>query len=320
MEKGWRTPAKRALLERTALQYQGASGSHKQRILARFMTVTGYVRKYAMWVLNHAEEVLQTADAPPQRYGSEVQQALVLAWETLNRICAKRLIPFLPDMIESLEQNGHLQLSEENRRIVLSMSAATADRLLRAQRSPLPAESFHDESWTAAQTAEFPFARLRSGMRPHRVFWKWTWWLIVVLHPGKFPLHAHAHGCGDWLDRMSPRAQPWTRGGARRLATRPHAVPVSCPGNRYRQRRGVSERRCRRLLRTRADHVHERTSLRETGPMLHRAEKWGGGASGGGPRSLGRRTRRSATRRTLPGIAPVCELLSAVDEASGKRV
>jgi hypothetical protein len=98
------------------------------------MTVTGYVRKYAMWVLNHAEEVLQTADSPPQRYGSEVQQALVLAWETLNRICAKRLIPFLPDMIESLEQNGHLQLSEENRRIVLSMSAATADRLLRAQR------------------------------------------------------------------------------------------------------------------------------------------------------------------------------------------
>jgi hypothetical protein len=134
VEKGWRTPAKRALLERTALQYQSTSRSQKQRILARFMTVTGYVRKYAMWVLNHAEEVLQTANAPPQRYGSEVQQALVLAWETLNRICAKRLILFLPDMIESLEQNGHLQLSEENRRIVLSMSAATADRLLRAQR------------------------------------------------------------------------------------------------------------------------------------------------------------------------------------------
>ena len=39
MGKGWRTPAKRALLERTALQYQGASRSHKQPILARFMTV-----------------------------------------------------------------------------------------------------------------------------------------------------------------------------------------------------------------------------------------------------------------------------------------
>jgi hypothetical protein len=48
VEKGWRTPAKRALLERTALQYQSASGSHKQRILARFVTVTGYVRKCAV--------------------------------------------------------------------------------------------------------------------------------------------------------------------------------------------------------------------------------------------------------------------------------
>ena len=134
VEKGWRTPARRALLQRAASQYQRATGSDKQRILAQFLTATGYVRKYAVWVLNHAEEVLQAADAPRQRYGSEVQGALVLAWETLNRICAKRLIPFLLDIIASLEQCGHLQLSEERRRILLSISAATADRLLRSQR------------------------------------------------------------------------------------------------------------------------------------------------------------------------------------------
>lgn len=99
------------------------------------MTLTSYVRKYAAWVLLHAEEILQAADEEHQRYGPEVQQALVLAWETLNRICAKRLIPFLSNIIESLEQHGHLQLSEESRRQLLSMSAATADRLLRAHRS-----------------------------------------------------------------------------------------------------------------------------------------------------------------------------------------
>jgi hypothetical protein len=68
------------------------------------------------------------------RYGSEVQQALVLTWETLNQICSKRLIPFLSDFVASLEQCGHLHLSEENRRILLSMSAATADRLLQFPR------------------------------------------------------------------------------------------------------------------------------------------------------------------------------------------
>jgi hypothetical protein len=126
---------------------------------------------------------------------------------------------------------GHLQLSEENRRIVLSMSAATADRLLRTQRlhclrslsttkagpllkQQIPIRTFED--WNEAKPGF-------SGSRPGGSLW--------LLHPGKFPLHAHAHGCGDWMDRMSPRAQPWTRGGARRLATRSHTVPVSCPGN-----------------------------------------------------------------------------------------
>ncbi len=40
---------------------------------------------------------------------------MVLAWQTLNRICAKRLIPFLPSIIDSLEQHGHVRLSEESR-------------------------------------------------------------------------------------------------------------------------------------------------------------------------------------------------------------
>lgn len=130
VETGWKTPDRRALLEQVAPQYQSASAPQKKQILTQFVTSTGYVRKYAAWVLNHAEEVLQTADAPRQRYGPEVQRALVLVWETLNQICAKHLVPFLPDIIASLEQGGHLHLSEENRRILLSMSAATADRLL----------------------------------------------------------------------------------------------------------------------------------------------------------------------------------------------
>jgi hypothetical protein len=63
---------------------------------------------------------------------------LVLIWKTLNRICAKRLMPFLPSIIEMLEQHGHVQLSKEHRNQLLSMSAATADRLLQAHRYTHP--------------------------------------------------------------------------------------------------------------------------------------------------------------------------------------
>jgi hypothetical protein len=79
--------------------------------------------------------VQQTLQRPrPRQYGPEVQHALFLAWNAANRICAKRLIPFLPTLVEALERHEHLHLTEECRRQLLSMSAATADRLLRSQR------------------------------------------------------------------------------------------------------------------------------------------------------------------------------------------
>jgi hypothetical protein len=135
---GLRTQARRVLLQQVAPAYHEASGSQKQQILEEFVTATGYVRKYAQWLLNHSEEVFAPPTALRRRYGPEVEEALVLAWKTLNRICTKRLIPFLPSIIETLEEGGHLELDEEHRRLLLSMSAATADRLLQAHRYAHP--------------------------------------------------------------------------------------------------------------------------------------------------------------------------------------
>jgi hypothetical protein len=64
----------------------------------------------------------------------DVQHALFLVWHVANRICAKRLIPFLPTLVGALEGHEHIHLTEECRSLLLSMSAATADRLLRSQR------------------------------------------------------------------------------------------------------------------------------------------------------------------------------------------
>jgi hypothetical protein len=48
------------------------------------------------------------------------------------------LIPFLPTLVVALERHGHLQLSEETRRQLLSMSPATADRVLHTHRTSAP--------------------------------------------------------------------------------------------------------------------------------------------------------------------------------------
>jgi hypothetical protein len=128
-------PARRELVERMSPAYREASRAQKMLLLDTFVALTGYVRKYAMWLLNHPVESRPSIQhTRPVHYGPEVQDALYQAWRAANQICAKRLIPFLPTLVEALERHGHLHLTEKCRSQLLSMSAATADRLLRSRR------------------------------------------------------------------------------------------------------------------------------------------------------------------------------------------
>ena len=127
VEKSLRYQARRELLHQAVPQYREASPSQKRTLLDAFVATTGYHRTYARWLLNHAEEVQQThGRSQLRKYGPDVQHALFLAWHSANRICAKRLIPFLPTLIEALERHEHLHLTEECCRQLLSMSAATS--------------------------------------------------------------------------------------------------------------------------------------------------------------------------------------------------
>ncbi len=136
MREGISLQTRRELLQHLLPQYREATTvKKKSRLLDTFTAATGYNRKYAMELLNHAQVEQSTPQRPrPHHYGPEVQHALFLAWHAANRICAKRLIPFLPTLLEALERHEHLHLTEECRKQLLSMSAATADRLLSSQR------------------------------------------------------------------------------------------------------------------------------------------------------------------------------------------
>jgi hypothetical protein len=65
-----------------------------------------------------------------------------------NRKCTKCLIPFLPTLLDSLERHGYLHLTQESKKRLLSLSPATADRLLRASRI----HHFHGISTTRTGT------------------------------------------------------------------------------------------------------------------------------------------------------------------------
>jgi hypothetical protein len=132
--------AKRELLDICASRYREATTSEKTVILNEFVASTGYARKYAIRLLTHPPQcAVQTIRRPrAHHYGVDVQQALTTAWMASNCICAKRLVPFLPELVPVLERHGHLTLSQGTRASLLSLSAATADRLLRPLRSDTP--------------------------------------------------------------------------------------------------------------------------------------------------------------------------------------
>jgi hypothetical protein len=128
--------AKRELLAQTGPRYHAAPPQQKRAILDEFVAATGYARKYAIRLLG------QPVVPPPgpivrprvRQYGPAVVEALTVAWAAANYVCAKRLVPFLPELVASLERHGHLALRPEVRTQLLSLSAATADRLLRPLR------------------------------------------------------------------------------------------------------------------------------------------------------------------------------------------
>jgi hypothetical protein len=128
--------SRRELLAVTAPRYRTAHRAERSRILEEFVANTGYHRKYALTLLNHplSKGAARKPRQRVRRYPLAVQRALITCWHVANGICSKRLIPYLPELVAVLERQGEVRLEAETKRLLLALSAATADRLLRAER------------------------------------------------------------------------------------------------------------------------------------------------------------------------------------------
>ena len=179
-------PARRELLAVTASRYQQVSKKEKQVILDEFVAATGYHRKYAIALLN---DFSPAPSEPPKRelnprdriYDDDVKEALIIVWEAANRICSKRLVPFLPTLVKILEHHGHLTLTENVRERLLAISASTVDRVLYDVR--------HGEQPSGLSTTK-PGGLLKH-MIPIRTFADWD-----DDRPGFIEADLVAH-CGD---------------------------------------------------------------------------------------------------------------------------
>jgi hypothetical protein len=110
-------------------RYQKADREGKGKILDEFVKVTGYHRKAVIRLLCKPAGVAMRHRGRPGEYQG-VFEPLKLIWEASDRLCSKRLKPFLPEMVQVLRRNGELHVDAATESQLLRLSPATIDRLL----------------------------------------------------------------------------------------------------------------------------------------------------------------------------------------------
>jgi hypothetical protein len=140
-----------------------ASKKERAAILNEFCRTTGYHRKSAIRLLRHPLPPAPCRRGRRRKYQLPVLQPLKKLWEVSDRLCSKRLEPFIPELVAALERQGEIRLEPEVREQLLQLSAATIDRLLKPFRH---------------QGRRRPYSQTRSslGLRaqiPIRTFTEW---------------------------------------------------------------------------------------------------------------------------------------------------
>ena len=165
-------------------RYRRANKAEKTKILDEFTKTTGLHRKAAVRLLNHRYLKLVKKKGRPKKYGSLVVEALRFTWEASDRLCSKRLKPFLPELIKVLRRCGENKMTSTIETQLCQMSTATIDRVLRpwklkGGRRSLPTTK--------------PGSLLRNAI-PIRTFTDWQ-----ENHPGFIEVDLVAH-CGESLE------------------------------------------------------------------------------------------------------------------------
>ncbi len=162
-------------------RYLAATKRDKGVILDEFCKTTGHHRKSAIRLLCHLPSVVRTGCGRPRQYALPVVQALRRVWEISDRLCSKRLAPFLGELLMALERHGELDLPPQVREQLLQMSPSTMDRLLKAYRTHGLRRPYTTRKSSAGLKAVIPI----------RTFGQWA-----QVQPGSVQMDLVAH-CGE---------------------------------------------------------------------------------------------------------------------------
>ena len=120
MEVKMSIQSRKEILFYTKKCYMVANSKDKSKIINEFVSVTGYLRKYAIHLLNRKDQInhldqhsgsnIKTTNTnnngtkvisrtSKRKYDESLKAALLTIWYAANQICSKKLVPFIPDLL-----------------------------------------------------------------------------------------------------------------------------------------------------------------------------------------------------------------------------
>jgi len=173
---------KNALTNVTGPRYRKANKTGKTRILNEFCNNTGYHRKYAISLLQHAGKtqvrrinnqmvkVKIVAKARKKRvykryYDEPVEKAILTIWAFFRYICGKRLVPLIRDNLTALAKHTRFRsfITDEVKAKLGTISRSTIERMLRGERKRKKLKG----------TDSTKKGTLLKHQIPVRTFWRW---------------------------------------------------------------------------------------------------------------------------------------------------
>jgi len=163
-------------------RYLRSNKKTKKQILDEFTAATRLHRKAAIRLLNQsAKPSAKHRAGRPRLYDLETISALRFIWESSDRLCSKRLRPFLPELVSILREKGELNIQDKTQKLLCRMSESTIDRILRRYRRKEPGRGLSTTK---------PGVLLKKAI-PVRTFSEWN-----DSQPGFLEIDLVAH-CGD---------------------------------------------------------------------------------------------------------------------------
>lgn len=126
---------KHALIRQMAGVYKKASKKERSNMLDNIILATGYHRWHASYLLLHPP---MSSTKKKKREGNKKYSIILLPltklWGISNFAAGKRLVGMLPSYVETLTRDKELLITEQQKQLLFSVSAATIERMIKPER------------------------------------------------------------------------------------------------------------------------------------------------------------------------------------------